>query len=139
MPSFFVRTCSRWLATIPTGVTADARISRDERLAVVGLVFVERIRIDDRSEQIARVVWLVAIEAHQIVNRVRIFCAGVALPSSSRAWPASASGNKRDQRAQSFQTGRIVLLVEIDRAADLGVHLRAAEFFVRRRPVRSRL
>ena len=35
----------------------------------------------------------------------------------------------RDERAQPLQTCDVVLLIEIDRAADLGVHLRAAEFF----------
>ena len=51
----------------------DPRISRDERLAVVRLVFIDRIRIDDRGEQIARVVLLLPVEADQVVNCFGIF------------------------------------------------------------------
>ena len=128
MPSFFVRTCRRWLATMPTGLPADPRVGGDERLAVVGFVFVERIGIDDRGEKIARVVRLVAVEAHQIVNRLRLFRRRVAF-ALLRVFRLFRFRQQGDQRTQPLQTGRIVLLVKIDGAADLGVHLRAAEFF----------
>ena len=50
----------------PDRSTADARVSRDERLAVVGLVFIDRIGVDDRKRAGRARRSLVAIEADQI-------------------------------------------------------------------------
>ncbi len=56
------------------GPAIDTGIRGHERFAVIGLVFVERIFVDDCRQQIARIVISPPIEADQIVNAVRILC-----------------------------------------------------------------
>ncbi len=128
MPSFLVRdllTLARDDADRPP---ADSRVGRDERLAVVRFVFVERIGIDDRGEKIARVVRFVAVEADQIVNGLRLFRGrGVLLFRRVLRLPPLRARGATSERNR-FRHDRIVLLVKIDRAADFGVHLRAAQF-----------
>ena len=88
----------------PDRMAADPRIGGDERLAVVGLVFIERIRVDDRGEQIARIVLLLAFEADQVVNRVWISSpARVAFLLAPFFFAASASGKCATSERSRFR------------------------------------
>ena len=112
------------------GMTIDSRIRCHERLAIVGFVFVERIGIDDRGEKIARIVGFLSIKTNEIVKRLRIFrwSSRLVFRRRFRNLRLLGFGQKRDERTEPLQTGWIIFLVEIHRAADLRVHVRAAEF-----------
>ena len=110
-------------------MAADAGVGGDERFAVIGLVFIERIRIDDRGEKIARVVGFLTFETDQIVNRIRIFRRMSRVFLRAIFFRGLGFRQMGDERTQPLQARRIILLIEINRAADFGVHVRAAEFF----------
>src|SRR5207249_6578527 len=56
----------------PYGSPIDARVRSYDSLAIVGLVFVHRVFVADRGNQVARIVIFLTIEADQIINRARI-------------------------------------------------------------------
>ena len=75
--------------------SADARVGGDERFAVVGFVFIERIGVDDRREEIARIVGLVAIEADDVVNGLGRF-GGFEFLRLRRVFRGFGFGQERD-------------------------------------------
>src|ERR1051325_2730302 len=111
----------------PDGASGDSAISGYESFAVVRPIFVKRVRIYYRSKKFSRVIGLISVEAHQIVNSLGFFCRSKALLLFFRFLCCHSFWQKSDQRTKSFQAGRIILLVKIHRAADFRMHFCAAK------------
>ena len=117
----------------PNRAAADSGISGDQSLAVIGLVFIERLSVNDGGKQITRIIVLVPVETDQIVNcrgRFRGFLA------SGDFTLLVSFGQQSNQRAQTLQARLIVFLVKIDRATNFGMHFGAAQLLFRNRLVR---
>ena len=101
---------------------ADPRIHAHEGFAVVGLVFLDRPGVDYAGQQVARIVVLASVDRDQVVNvrRRTRRCRG-------RDRHRSIGRQQADERLEPLEAGRIVLLLEIHRAADLRVHRGAAQ------------
>ena len=111
------------------GPAADARVAAQHRLAVLGAVFLEAAPVHDARDDFAHVVLLRRIGRENAVNllgRIRGRLGWLAVEGRARA-----VAHFVDERANPREAGLVVGLAKIDRAADLRVHLRAAQFFGR--------
>ena len=111
----------------PDRMSVDTHVGRDERLSVVGLVFIERIRVDNRGEQITRIVLLLAVEADQVVDRIWIPGRRERLFRGVILFRRFGFRQMRHKRTESLQAGWVIFLVKVDRAAHFGVHVGAAQ------------
>ena len=111
------------------GMSPEPRVDSHNCLAVVCFVFIDRVCIDNRREQIARLVLFLAVETNELVKRVGIFRRLRHFVIDLCGLCRFCLGQERDERTEPIQTRCVVLFVKIDRAAYFRVHLRAAELF----------
>ncbi len=130
------RAC-RWLATTPTGHAAQPAVAADERLAKLGLVFIEGRFIEKawRADRAHRIRDAVLEPAKSSRLRRPGPPAGTIEVDASDCRPASVS----TKTPQPFEAGRFIRFAEVDGAADRGMHGRAAQVFVADRLADGRL
>ena len=109
------------------GVPADARIAAEHGLAILGPILVKLAAIDDARDDFLRVVlarWVVIEDAVNFFRRIERLAQGLAVKDAELA-----ISHLVDERANAHEAAIVVGLAKIDCAADLRVHLRAAQLF----------
>ena len=111
------------------GPAANARVAAQQSLPVFGAVFFEFALVHDALNDFVHVVLLRRIRRENSVNFLGRMCGW-----RSRFVIEGRAGGMAEfvhQGADAFNARRIVRLAKVNRAADLRVHLRTAQFFRR--------